>query len=74
MHICHILNCFFNTIKSLNFISEYIVTFNGYYSTEERAKFMKNALVNVSTNWKEIPRDNPASGFPSDFSLVEVIS
>eukprot|EP00795_Rhopilema_esculentum_P001565 gene1565-16016_t len=51
--------------------NEYIVTFNGYYSTEERAKFMKNALVNVSTNWKEIARDNPASGFPSDFSLVE---
>ena len=34
---------------------------------------MRDALANISSqNWKELPRENPASQYPSDFSLVEV--
>ena len=53
-------------------IVEYIVTFTDYYSTNERGILIKDALVNVSTSWKELQRENPASRFPSDFSLLEV--
>lgn len=49
------------------------MSFNGYYSAKERANVMHDALANISSqNWKELPRENPASEYPSDFSLVEV--
>ena len=62
---------FFMTVLPLIFV-EYIVSFTGYYSTHERGSLIKDALVNISTSLKELERDNPASRFPSDFSLVEV--
>ena len=52
---------------------EYIVVFNGYYSTSVRDDLVTAALGSVSFNsWKIIPRHNPASHYPSDFSLVKV--
>ena len=52
---------------------EYIVVFNGYYSTSVRDDLVTAALGSVSVNsWKIIPRHNPASHYPSDFSLVKV--
>jgi len=58
--------------KISNVKNEYIVSFTGYYSTHERGSLIKDALANISTSWKELQRDNPASRYPSDFSLVEI--
>ena len=51
---------------------EYIVVFNGYYSTSARSVFVRDALSSALDSWKIIPRHNPASDYPSDFSLVKV--
>lgn len=53
--------------------NEYIVSFNGYFSEKERSSLIRDALANVSTEgWKVVPRQNPASEYPSDFSLIEI--
>ena len=53
--------------------TEYIVVFNGYYSTSARDGYVMTALDSSAVNsWKIIPRHNPASDYPSDFSLVKV--
>ena len=53
--------------------TEYIVVFNGYYSTSARDGYVMAALDSSAVNsWKIIPRHNPASDYPSDFSLVKV--
>lgn len=53
--------------------TEYIVVFNGYYSTSARDGYVMAALDPSAVNsWKIIPRHNPASDYPSDFSLVKV--
>lgn len=55
--------------------TEYIVVFNGYYSTSARDGYVMAALDSSAVNsWKIIPRHNPASDYPSDFSLVKVNS
>ena len=55
--------------------TEYIVVFNGYYSTSTRDGYVMAALDSSAVNsWKIIPRHNPASDYPSDFSLVKVNS
>ena len=51
---------------------EYIVVFNGYYSASARSVFVRDALSSALDSWKIIPRHNPASDYPSDFSLVKV--
>ena len=49
------------------------MSFNGYFSEKERSSLIRDALANVSTEgWKVVPRQNPASEYPSDFSLIEV--
>ncbi|XP_049814659.1 membrane-bound transcription factor site-1 protease isoform X1 [Schistocerca nitens] len=51
--------------------NEYIVAFDGYYKTTTREKFIAAALNNSGIeNWKILPRNNPASDFPSDFDVV----
>ena len=55
------------------YFTEYIVVFNGYYSTSARDGYVMAALdASVVNSWKIIPRHNPASDYPSDFSLVKV--
>ena len=46
--------------------------FNGYYSASARSVFVRDALSSALDSWKIIPRNNPASDYPSDFSLVKV--
>ncbi|XP_015755097.1 PREDICTED: membrane-bound transcription factor site-1 protease-like [Acropora digitifera] len=52
--------------------NEYIVVFNGYYSASTRSVFVRDALSSALDSWKIIPRHNPASDYPSDFSLVKL--
>ena len=53
--------------------TEYIVAFDGYYSTSTRDGYVKSVLETLALEkWKIIPRNNPASDYPSDFSLVKV--
>ncbi|XP_018320423.1 membrane-bound transcription factor site-1 protease isoform X2 [Agrilus planipennis] len=51
--------------------NEYIVTFNGYYKNQARASYI-GAALNTSgvRKWKILPRENPASDYPSDFDVV----
>lgn len=53
--------------------NEYIVVFNGYYTTSARDGYVMSALdLSSAKSWKIIPRHNPASDYPSDFSLVKL--
>lgn len=55
------------------FISEYIVSFKGYYSGSARQRYITSALRNVrEVSWRLISRSNPATDYPSDFSLIQV--
>ena len=76
LHISEFQIVILNTDKSTCVCAlfvEYIVVFNGYYSTSVRDDLVTAALGSVSINsWKIIPRHNPASHYPSDFSLVKV--
>nr|CAD7398045.1 unnamed protein product [Timema poppensis] len=52
-------------------VSEYIVAFKDYYKTNTRQKFITAALNGSGVDkWKILPRNNPASDFPSDFDVV----
>ncbi|MGH0146027.1 UNVERIFIED_CONTAM: hypothetical protein FKN15_007629 [Acipenser sinensis] len=52
---------------------EYIVAFKGYFTAKARSKFISSALKNSDVvDWKIIPRDNPASDYPSDFEVVQI--
>lgn len=53
-------------------IAEYIVAFNGYFSAHARSKFISNALKNNIENWRIVPRNNPASEYPSDFEVIQI--
>lgn len=53
--------------------SEYIITFTSYYTTEARDGFISAALRPFQ-NWTLLPRSNPSSEYPSDFSLVQLHS
>ena len=51
--------------------NEYIVAFNGYYKPHARENYIGAALNSSGVHkWKILSRDNPASGFPSDFDVV----
>ncbi|KAK3746384.1 hypothetical protein QZH41_018216 [Actinostola sp. cb2023] len=51
--------------------NEFIVVFNGYYPSSTRGKYVEAALLSSGIlSWYIIPRHNPASHYPSDFSLV----
>lgn len=51
--------------------NEYIVAFVGYYKPQTRENYIGAALNSSGVhNWKILFRDNPASGFPSDFDVV----
>jgi hypothetical protein len=52
---------------------EFIVSFKGYYSGTARQKYITSALKNVKDiSWRLVSRNNPASDYPSDFSLIQV--
>lgn len=51
--------------------TEYIVTFNSYYTTEARDGFVSAALRPFH-GWTLLPRTNPSQQFPSDFSVVQL--
>uniref|UniRef100_A0A3Q2XY04 Membrane-bound transcription factor site-1 protease n=1 Tax=Hippocampus comes TaxID=109280 RepID=A0A3Q2XY04_HIPCM len=72
-------NCSHLTLK-LEFSSkvvehEYIVAFTGYFSAKARSLYISSALRNAkdgALEWHIVPRENPASDFPSDFDLVHI--
>ncbi|KAI8519668.1 Membrane-bound transcription factor site-1 protease [Branchiostoma belcheri] len=50
---------------------EYIVTFNGYFTPTARKNFIQAALREAEIpSWQIVPRNNPASDYPSDFEVV----
>ncbi|KAJ3596304.1 hypothetical protein NHX12_002713 [Muraenolepis orangiensis] len=54
---------------------EYIVTFTGYFSAKARSLYITSALRNAvdgALEWYIVPRENPASDYPSDFELVHI--
>ncbi|EMP41243.1 Membrane-bound transcription factor site-1 protease [Chelonia mydas] len=52
---------------------EYIVAFNGYFTAKARSKFISSALKNSDIeNWRIVPRNNPASDYPSDFEVIQI--
>ncbi|XP_072254283.1 membrane-bound transcription factor site-1 protease-like, partial [Pyxicephalus adspersus] len=52
---------------------EYIVAFNGYFTAKARSKFITSALRSRGIeDWRIVPRNNPASDYPSDFELIEI--
>lgn len=51
--------------------SEYIVMFTSYYTTDARDGFVSAAL-RPFRNWIILPRSNPSSEYPSDFSIVQL--
>ncbi|KAK5610524.1 Membrane-bound transcription factor site-1 protease [Crenichthys baileyi] len=72
-------NCSQLTLK-LEFSSEvveneYIVAFTGYFSARARSLYISSALQGAGDKkleWHIVPRENPASDFPSDFELVHI--
>lgn len=51
--------------------NEYIVAFKGYYKPLTRKSYIGAALNSSGVkSWRILSRDNPASGFPSDFDVV----
>lgn len=55
------------------FFAEYIVAFNGYFSAHARSKFISSALKSSNIeNWRIVPRNNPASEYPSDFEVIQI--
>ncbi|KAH9498190.1 Membrane-bound transcription factor site-1 protease [Bulinus truncatus] len=52
--------------------NEYIVTFNGYYKSQARKRFVTAALKEAGVvSWKIMPRINPAYSYPSDFDVIQ---
>uniref|UniRef100_A0A3P8W639 Membrane-bound transcription factor site-1 protease n=1 Tax=Cynoglossus semilaevis TaxID=244447 RepID=A0A3P8W639_CYNSE len=54
---------------------EYIVAFTGYFSARARSHYISSAIRNTrdqDLEWHIVPRENPASDFPSDFELVHI--
>uniref|UniRef100_A0AAQ4NRX1 Membrane-bound transcription factor site-1 protease n=1 Tax=Gasterosteus aculeatus aculeatus TaxID=481459 RepID=A0AAQ4NRX1_GASAC len=55
---------------------EYIIGFTGYFSAKARSLYISSALRNAADadalEWRIVPRQNPASDFPSDFELVHI--
>ena len=57
---------------ALFFHLEYIIAFNGYHSTADRADYISSALKLVVSGWSIVQRNNPAADYPSDFDLVSI--
>jgi membrane-bound transcription factor site-1 protease len=53
-------------------VSEYIVSFDGYYKASARKRFISAALQETGSTWSVLPRLNPAHNYPSDFDVVQV--
>lgn len=54
-------------------VPEYIVAFNGYFTAKARSKFISSALKSSDIeNWRIVPRNNPASDYPSDFEVIQI--
>lgn len=75
--LVHLMSClFFKVFYSALFVSpEYIVAFTGYFSAKARSLYISSALRNAvdsTLEWHIVPRENPASDFPSDFELVHI--
>uniref|UniRef100_A0AAX7VWY6 Membrane-bound transcription factor site-1 protease n=1 Tax=Astatotilapia calliptera TaxID=8154 RepID=A0AAX7VWY6_ASTCA len=54
---------------------EYIVAFTGYFSAKARSLYISRALQGAgdgALEWHIVPRENPASDFPSDFELLHI--
>lgn len=67
----YILTCY--CIFSVTFcLPEFIVTFNGYYKSSARGRYIAAALNNSNSvlQWEILERKNPAADFPSDFDVV----
>lgn len=65
----------FKTLSPLCPPPEYIVAFTGYFSAKARSLYISSALRNAGDRpleWHIVPRENPASDFPSDFELVHI--
>lgn len=61
--------------SSLSVSAEYIIGFTGYFSAKARSLYISSALRNAgdeALEWHIVPRENPASDFPSDFELVHI--
>ncbi|XP_071545683.1 membrane-bound transcription factor site-1 protease [Panulirus ornatus] len=53
--------------------NEYIIAFKGYYRQEARERFIEAALNESNVvRWEVLPRNNPASDYPSDFDVVQI--
>ncbi|XP_048828805.1 membrane-bound transcription factor site-1 protease isoform X1 [Brienomyrus brachyistius] len=75
--VLHCPNCSQLTLKvefSTKVVDhEYIVAFNGYFTARARSRFISRALHDLDAlAWRIVPRDNPASDFPSDFEVVQI--
>ncbi|XP_072554740.1 membrane-bound transcription factor site-1 protease isoform X2 [Paramormyrops kingsleyae] len=75
--VLHCPNCSQLTLKvefSTKVVEhEYIVVFNGYFTARARSRFISRALHDLDALvWRIMPRDNPASDFPSDFEVVQI--
>ena len=58
-----------------NVPDEFIVYFRHLYHEESRLKFLTAAMGRVASDrltWSVVARSNPASGFPSDFDVVQI--
>lgn len=49
------------------------MAFNGYFTAKARSKFISSALKSSDIeNWRIVPRNNPASDYPSDFEVIQI--
>lgn len=56
------------------FFLEFIITFNGYYLSSARSRFITSALRDADADsWDILPRTNPAYALPSDFEVLKVL-
>ena len=54
------------------FITEYIVVFTSYYTTEARDGYL-SATLKSYRGWSIVPRSNPGQNYPSDFTLLRLL-
>jgi len=63
-----------NQVKKKLIEKEYIIMFKEYIDQKEHFNIINNIVKDKNNdnnvNWKIVPRNNPASKFPSDFALV----
>ncbi|GFV43243.1 hypothetical protein TNCV_2049241 [Trichonephila clavipes] len=70
-----------NEIQALSFLNQkaraikFIVSFKQFYNYDARLKYIKAALKTYApSSWQILPRNNPASNYPSDFEVVQLQS